>query len=38
MIFNIDVDMLLRSLVVNQVETVSNLYFELSNEDRLRIL
>ena len=38
MIFNIDVDMLLRNLVVNQVETVSNLYFELSNEDRLRIL
>ena len=38
MIFNIDVDMYLRSLLVNQVETVSNLYFELSNEDRLRIL
>jgi predicted transcriptional regulator len=38
MIFNIDVDMYLGSLLVNQVETISNLYFELSNEDRLRIL
>lgn len=38
MIFNIDVDIFLRSLLVNQMETISNLYFELSNEDRLKIL